>query len=55
MERNFSSLKEDSKFLKYDYQIRIEKLKQAISSNFGFILNIVEEYLYMFSLENEVN
>lgn len=54
MEKNFSSLKEDAKLLKYDYHNRIDKLKEAISTNFGFILNIVEEYFYMFGLENVV-
>lgn len=54
MEKNFSTLKEDAKLLKYDYHNRIDKLKAAVSSNFGFILNIVEEYFYMFGLENVV-
>ena len=54
MEKNLSTLKEDAKLLKYDYHNRIDKLKAAVSSNFGFILNIVEEYFYMFGLENVV-
>ena len=38
----------------YDYHIRIDKLKAVVRSNFGFILNIIEEYFYMFGLENVV-
>ena len=54
MEKNFASIGDQAKNLKYDYHIRIEKLKQAIENNYNFLLMIVEEYYYMFNLKFNV-
>jgi len=54
MEKNFASIGEQAKKLKYDYHTRIEKLKDAIELNYSFLLLIVEEYFYMFNLKFNV-
>lgn len=54
MEKNFSSIGEQAKKLKYDYHIRIDKLKEAIENNYSFLLMIVQEYFYMFDLKFDV-
>lgn len=54
MEKNFSSIGEQAKKLKYDYHLRIDKLKEAIESNYSFLLLIVQEYFYMFDLKFDV-
>lgn len=54
MEKNFNSIGEDVKLMKYDYKNRIDKLKESIEINYTFLLTIVEEYYYMFGIRCEV-
>ncbi len=49
MERDFSSIpQEHIKLLKFDYKVRLEKMKKAIWRNYLFLLKIVSPYSYMF-------
>ncbi len=57
MERDFSSLSVTQlKLLKYDYKDRIKKSREAIWSNYSFLLKIVSPYSHMFKFfKNENN
>ena len=49
MERDFSSIpKNHIKLLKYDYKVRLDKLRKAIWRNYLFLLKIVSPYSHMF-------
>ena len=54
MEKNFASIGDQVKLLKYNYQGRIQKLKEAIEKNFSFVLQIVEEHKPLFCKKKNI-
>ena len=49
MERDFKSIPEEhKKRLKFDYDERIQSIKEAIDGNYEFLLKIVSPYSSMF-------
>lgn len=56
MERDYNSIPEDhKKRLKFDFMEKIEKIKNAIDSNYNMLLNIASPYSSMFKFYLNVN
>lgn len=56
MERDFKSIPEEhKKRLKFNYEERIENIKNAIDRNYSFLLKIVSPYSSMFKFYLNVN